>query len=419
MNEGKKPIRVCMVLHAYYLRDTRVRRYADALVAKGAEVDVLCLREEGEPTEAIASGVTIHRISLQSKRGSRLRYVAEYATAFLLFGIKLNLLNLRHRYDIVHVHNMPDFLVFTALIPRILGTKLILDIHDPTPEFYMSKYGGGANNMLVFLLRAQERFACALAHAVITANSNFQANLVKRHIPAGKISVVNNMPDTKVFDRAKWKTKRARENECFVMIYPGTIAPRYGLSVVIRALPLLIPRIPRIRLRILVARQVAYVDELAGLAKQLGVFEFVSFEPAVPLDKMPAHLVEADIGIYPGLSDPHMNIATPTKVLEYAAMGLPVIASRLPILESLFTDRAIMYFDPGNVQQFAQCVVHLHDNPACRDELVRNADEQFACRYSWANEQHVYLNVIDRLLGTKPPGRIWGEHDEKRGRRVK
>ncbi len=172
------------------------------------------------------------------------RYLLAFDVALLLFVVRLLILYLRHRYQVIHVHNMPDYLVFAALIPRVFGARVILDIHDPMPEFYMSRYPKTQSTIVGRLLRLQERISANLAHAVITANTRFRDNLVSRGIPADRVTVVNNVPDPAVFTRALHKNV-GRGDRPFTLIYAGTIAPRYGLDIAIRALPRLAGRIPR------------------------------------------------------------------------------------------------------------------------------------------------------------------------------
>jgi glycosyltransferase involved in cell wall biosynthesis len=402
-------IKVCMIVHQYYYRDARVRRYAEALADAGAQVDVLCLRDQNQPFTERRDEVRVFTIPLSRGYRKRGSHLLEYGMAFILFVARLLALYVRNRYQVIHVHNMPDFLALTALIPRIFGARLILDIHDPMPEFYMSKYERRADSTIVRLMQVQEKLSSMLAHAVITANSNFKDNLVKRSIPADKITVVNNIPDPKVFDRNRHSKRHHRKGKHFTLIYPGTIAPRYGLDVAIRALPLLITRIPRLRL-VIIGPQAKHVDELATLAEQLGVSSFVQFKPLIPVEEVPRQIIQADVGIYPALPDPHMSIATPLKVLEYAVMGVPIIASRLKVLEDLFGDSALVFFEPGNVDQFAHCVLELFDSPARRDELVRNADSAFVRAHSWSHERRVYFNLLNRLLS---PGQRVVALDEK------
>jgi glycosyltransferase involved in cell wall biosynthesis len=239
------------------------------------------------------------------------------------------------------------------------------------------------------------------ADAVITANSNFKINLIKRGVPAEKIIVVNNVPDYAIFNRREYERERQTRDGHFTLIYPGSIASRYGLDVAIRALPLLVARIPGIRL-LIVGRQPEAMAQLASLANELGVSSLVAFRPAVPVTQVPQLLARADVGIYTALPDAHMSIATPTKVLEYAAMGLPIVTSRLKVLEDIFTDDCVMFFEPGNVAQFSKCVLELFEHPQKQAELVRNADALFVNLHSWSNESREYLQLLNRLLYPRP-----------------
>jgi glycosyltransferase involved in cell wall biosynthesis len=388
--------RVCIVVHHPISGDPRVRRYVDALVRAGALVDILCLREQEPATPR--SGVRIFTIPLRYNRRRRGGFLLEYSLALFLFTVRMFALHLKNRYALIQVHNIPDFLILSALIPKLLGTKLILDNRDPMPEFYRSKFaGGGENRAMIRLVEAQERVSAMLANVVITANAAFRKNLASRSIPLEKIVVINNLPDPRIFHRERYASVKLDMSRPFTLIYPGTIAARYGLDVAIRALPWLLSRIPHLRL-IIMGEQTEYSHELVELIEHLGVSSAVEMRAAVPLDEIPRHLAAADVGIYPALPDSHMSIATPTKVLEYAAMGLPVIASRLQVLEDLFDSQAVLFFEPGDVEAFGRCVLELAQNPRRRDELVRRADATFVRRLSWDNERGVYLGLVNSLL---------------------
>jgi glycosyltransferase involved in cell wall biosynthesis len=294
---------------------------------------------------------------------------------------------------------MPDFLVLTAIVPKILGAKLILDIHDPMPEFYMSKFNKRNRGLGVLLMRMQEKLSSLVAHGVITANSNFKRNLVKRGIPSNKITVIRNIPDSRIFNRGAYAKKDNRGGGCFTLIYHGTIAPRYGLYVAIRSLPLLIPKIPQLRF-VIIGQPAEHVGELERLAKKLDVSSAVQFKHPVPMEEVPMEIMRADVGIYPAIPDPHMSVAIPSKVLEYAVMGIPIIASRLKVLEDLFADSAILFFEPGAESEFANCVLELYNNKKRRDELVRNVDSIFTLKRTWKSEKMKYFKVLNYLLSS-------------------
>jgi len=391
-------IRVCMIVDKPYRTDARVRRYAEALAEKGAQVDVLCTRSPSQQDGVQPDGVRVHTIPIGRAVGGSGRYFLQYAIAGFLFSVRLLSLHIKNRYQVIHVHNMPDFLVFAALLPKLLGAKVILDIHDPMPEFYMLKFEKPrVNSPVVKVMRVQEKASAAFAHAIITVNSEVEAILIKRGIPADKVTVVRNLPDPKVFDRNKYVEESRSKNGHFTLIYPGTIAPHYGLDVAIRALPLLKSHIPQLRL-VIIGPSSDYSRMLERLAEELNVSAFVEFRPLIPVNEVPGNLARADVGIYPACSSPWMNMATPTKVLEYAAMGLPIIASRLSALEDLFSDSEVMFFEAGQESQFARCVQELFDDPARRTGLIRNADRVFAHELNWSAEQLAYFGLLNHLL---------------------
>lgn len=394
-------MKVCMLVHQYYYRDPRVQRYAEALAAAAAEVDVLSLRSPEQSDSQPKKGIRVVTIPLGRGYKAQSSYLREYLLSFVLFTLWLIRLHLRNRYDVIHVHNMPDFLVFATLLPRLLGARVILDIHDPMPEVYASKYAQRSDSLAVWLMRQQERWSTWFADTVITANANFRACLIERGTPAHKITVVNNIADPRIFDRHRHQHLRQQRRDCFTVIYPGTIAPRYGLDVAIRALPLLINDIPHICM-LFIGTSVDYVDELKHLAEQLGVANYVQFRPAVPVHEVPVHMIQADVGMYPARTDGHMNIATPTKVLEYAAMGIPIVASRLKVLEDMFPQDALLFFEPGNERQFAQYILELYHDPARSRELVQQADDTFLRRYTWSAECHKYFAVLQNLVPHYP-----------------
>jgi glycosyltransferase involved in cell wall biosynthesis len=390
-----------MIVQQVYDQDPRVIRYTKALINHGAQVDVLSVQGKEKIDCHRGNGLNVYTIPLSHTSQSLPAYLFEYFLAMLFFSFKLFFLHIKNHYDIIHVHNMPDFLIFSALIPRILGAKLILDIHDPMPEFYQAKFKKSAKHPLVPIMTLQEKISASLAHAVLTANPTFKENLIQRGIPAEKITVTQNLPDKNIFERGKFKRERDSA-ERFTLLYPGTIAPRYGLDTAVRSLLLLIPVIPGIRLRI-IGKDNNHTQQLKKLAAELNVGTYVEFIPRLPTEKIPQEMSQADIGIYPALPDPHMSIAMPGKVLEFATMGLPTITSRLQVLEKVFSDMAVRYVSPGQPEEFAQAVLDLYQHPEKLAALIQHADQEFVQIQSWEHERQKYFDVIAKLLNKEQP----------------
>ncbi len=388
-------LKICMVVHLYYYRDVRVQRYADALVRQGVQVDVICVRSPDPILTQRTGPVNVYTIPLSHRpHDGYLSYLLEYTIACMLYTLWLLVLHLRNRYQVIHVHNMPDFLVFTTLLPRLSGARVILDIHDPMPEFFMSKYGQGEDSTFVRIMHLEEKLSTRYAQALITANTYFRDILAQRGIPADKISVVHNLPDRRVFDRKRFPPV---PHDDFVLLYPGMIAPRYDLNVAIQALPLIVPQIPHVRL-VIVGQQNEHATELAALAQELNVSAYVDFRPLQPVEQVAQLMSQADVGIYTARSDPYMETVTPTKVLEYAVMGLPVVASRLRAPAELFGDSAMLFFTPGSSTEFADCLLKLYHDPTLRQQLVREADRVVLQEHTLEQELSVYSDVLRRLV---------------------
>lgn len=387
-----------MIVHNYYYDDARVRSYVESLTSEGHQVDVLCMRSRKSFFIKVQGGLRIFPIPLSRFDKNYGNYLYEYGLAFTFYTVWLLYLFIKRRYHVIHVHNMPDFLIFTALIPKLFGAKLILDIHDAMPEFYASKYPHKRNGIGARLMVFQEKISAVFAHKLITTNSRVRDNLIKRGIPAKKVAVVHNIPDPKIFNRNCFHRRKYIKNTYFRMIYPGTIAPRYGLDTAIRAMQFLKEGIKHPSL-VVIGTQTKdkYAMELTDLAERLGVSDFVHFIPTVSLEEIPSYIIQADVGIYTARLDPHMNIAVPGKVIEYAIMGIPIVASRLKVLEEMFTASAVLFFEPDNYQQFAGCILELYNNPLRRKELVRNADKIFVSRHDWKKEQEIYFNLLKSL----------------------
>jgi glycosyltransferase involved in cell wall biosynthesis len=387
--------KICMVAHQYYFRDPRVKRYAEALAEDGVQVDIICPRDPNEQEKKYHSNIRIKPIPIRRAYKEKANYISEYVLAFFFYFFKLTILFFRNRYQIIHVHSIPDFLIFTAFFPKIFGAKLILDIKDLMPETYMSKYKSKGKSFFLTLIKLQERLSVKFAHTVITANTNFKNNLLKRGATSSEITVINNIADTNIFNRSKYQ--RHNNNTNFTLIYPGTIAPRYGLEVAIRSLPSLVKKIPNIKL-VIIGPEVDHTWELKKITEQLNLSEYVRFIPTLPLEQIPEHMIQADVGIYTAIPDSQTEIATPTKVIEYAIMGIPIISSRLKIVEEMFDDTSIKFFTPGDSDEFAQCVLDLYLNPSERQKLVKNADQFFVKNNSWTDEKNKYFKVIEVLL---------------------
>lgn len=389
-----------MVVHAYYEGDARVRRYGESLASLGHQVDVLALRAKDKAKREHLRGVDVHRLPLSRRRGGTLRYLFEYLWFTFLCGLVLTWR--WRRYDVVHVHNMPDFLVFAAFVPRLLGRKVVLDVHDLMPEVYCSKFKTSVRHPGIWPIRIQEWLSHRFANACVFATERFRQGAVKRGtVNDGNSISCMNAADTTLFDRDAHPWRGPQEDGAFVMLYLGTVSHRHGVDQCVRVLPLVRDKIPGIKLLIhckLSEGEGQPLQELKDIAKELGVEGMLEIGPPLPLQEVPAKMAEASVGVFTPHMDVHIDMALSLKVPEFIAMDVPVVSVRTSIMKSLLNEDEVALFDDGDHEEFARHLVRLHEDPAFGRQMAERA-RRFTREHGWESEFGGYVKLLERLTG--------------------
>jgi glycosyltransferase involved in cell wall biosynthesis len=391
--------RHCMVVHAYYpLGETRVEREAHALIDQGCEVDVICLKRAGDVSKETINGVGIYRMPVsRHKKSGRFVQLLEYLAFFFLAAIKLSSLYVGKRYDSVQAHNLPDFLVFSAIIPKIFGAKVILDIHDMMPDFYAASIDGDFNSFPVKLISWEERISCRFADHVICVTENARQSIIDRGVAPNKVSIVMNVADSKIFFRLPGDDYPSRIEDEFRLVYHGTMTKRYGVDLLIKAIAQVRNEIPGIQLMLIGGGELR--DELMTMCEKLDLADHIFFAPNVVLAAdLPEMLRECNVGVVPNLNDSFTNGLLPTKLMEFTALGIPVIAAETTTISSYFDDNMVLFFEPGNLDELCAKIIESHRNPDLRKNLIENSNK-FNEEYSWGKISAEYVALIDRLNG--------------------
>jgi glycosyltransferase involved in cell wall biosynthesis len=384
-----------MAAYTNYRRDPRVKREAEALVDAGHQVVFLARRQPGEPNRETIAGVdVIKTIGFKSKCTSFAEYLIDYIVFF--FMIFFHLLRHPYRYKLIHINNMPDFLVFAAVIPKLLGVPVIHDIHDLMPELYLEKFVTGEENWIVKVLTLQERWAGSFATAVITVEERLKDIISTRGIMREKIHVLMNLPDDRIFKLRKSQAPKTSDTK-FVMVYHGTLARRLGLDVAIEAVARAKSEIPTIEFRIIGAGEER--PQLITLRDKLNLQTSVTFSDGfVPVENIPSMINDADIGIIPLRICSGTDIMLPTKLLEYVAMGIPCITPKTGTIGRYFDDKMVRFFESEDIDSLADAIIDLYHNPEKRMSLALNSTEKFGQIYNWQNHKMTYVNLVNNLL---------------------
>jgi glycosyltransferase involved in cell wall biosynthesis len=388
---------ICMISYSVYESDGRVMRYAETLAKRGDRVDVIALSRAERTSDDVIAGVNVFRVQgrTHDEKGP-----LTYLVRLLSFFVRAMLFMLRRqprgKYDVVHVHSVPDFMVFTAWLPKLQGAKIILDIHDVLPELYASKFGVSETSLIYKLLLKVEKSSAAFADHVIIANDIWRGKLLARSVPADKCTAILNFPDRSIFARQG----RSRADESFVMLYPGTLNWHQGLDIAIRAFAAIKDAAPNAEFHIYGVGPAE--DSLRSLAASLGLNGRVKLNGTREIRDVASLMENADLGVVPKRNDPFGDEAFSTKTLEFMAMGVPVLVADTKIDRYYFTDSIVQFFRAGDEASLSESMLGLIRNSDRRGDLVRNASK-FIDSNDWESNKSRYLDIVDGLTAHVRP----------------
>jgi len=386
--------KICMVAYAYYSQDARVPKEAEALAQQDMRVDCFCLRERGHANLEVVNSVNVYHLPLSKYRGSStIRYMSAYILFFLLALFAVTKFYFKRRYDVIQFHTLPDFIIFTGIIPKIFGAKLLLDMHEIMPEFYMSKFNVGISHSLIKLLKLLEKISVRFADAVIVINEPIKRLLLKRCKFKSVPTVIMNCADDRLFN-ANYLPSSSNSND-FNLMYHGTLTPLYGLELAIQAVAKLKDQIPHLKLHIFGNESEG--GDLRKLAEQLGVCRNVIFMGRVPREEIPQYINQADIGILPTIRDVFIDYSFSNKLAEYVCTKTPVVATRLKSTLEYFPESAISYFESKDVDGLASRVFELYLDTQKRLLQAEKAFQHYQ-KIRWAIMRERYIELIDSLM---------------------
>jgi glycosyltransferase involved in cell wall biosynthesis len=383
-----------MLAYTHYEYDNRVRRYAETLAKRGDQVDVIALStsENPRPKEEV-SGVTVYRIQRRDMDETGKWSYAWRLTRFLLASSRfLTRLHSKYRYDVVHIHNMPDFLVFAAWYPKLRGAKLILDLHDLTPELFGSKFGATPTSSYIRMLKLVERLSCGFVDHVIVSNHLWSETVMERSVPRERCSVMINHVDSAIF----YRRRRDRTDGRFIIMFHGGYQWHQGLDLAIEAFALVKPQLQGAELHFYGGGPKNVTEELEKLSGRLGLTGSVKFCGGVRLDSIPAVIANADLGVVPKRADSFGDEAYSTKIMEFMSQGVPVVLSKTKIDSFYFTEGTVHFFPSGDVQALAGAILDVAKNDELRKRLIARGLE-YVERNGWDARKKEYLDIVDAI----------------------
>jgi glycosyltransferase involved in cell wall biosynthesis len=391
---ARRSKRICMVTHSVYESDNRVTRYAEALASRGDSVDVFALRRAPEiPMEETIQGVNVFRVQDRFSKAERSRL--GYLWPLLRFlKVAARCVTKRHSqqpYDLCHIHNVPDFMVFSAWYPKLSKVSVILDIHDIVPEFSASKFGIEPEGFTFTALRWMERLSAAFADHVIIANDLWLDKYAARTKTKGRCTSFINNVDSTLFA----PQPRKRQDGKLIVLFPGGLQWHQGVDIAIRAFQKVAVELPNAEFHIY--GDGSAKESLIALAAELHLNGQLRFFDTLRLRDIAGVMANADLGVVPKRADSFGNEAYSTKIMEFMSVGVPVVISNTKVDRHYFDDSVVRFFESGNVDALAEAMLDLLKQPNLRQQMAARAS-QYAERNCWNVRRGDYLSLVDGLI---------------------
>ncbi|HET9897516.1 MAG TPA: glycosyltransferase [Streptosporangiaceae bacterium] len=387
-------MRIAMVAYTLYACDPRVKRAACALAENGYQVDVFSVYDGAVPEASQDSEPSsLHLLRMRKKQSGMARLLVEYGVFFAWASARVGFLHVRRGYDIVYVHNMPNFLVFTGLLPKLGGAKIVLDVHDPGAELLADMRGHDLGWFTRRLLDAEERTSISFADALITVNEAMRRRLAT--VTAMPVKVVMNLPDHRPFDRP---SAGGGAGDLAWLVYSGSVAHRNGVDLIVTALSMLADEFGHLRLRIV--GDGPALAPVRRLAEELGVTDRVQFSGFVPSEHIPALVRGAVAGISAQRGGPFGSLVFSMKVPDYVALGLPVICSGIATMRHYFSDGELLFFEPDDAADLARAIRALLADPAAAAERAVRARVKLD-KLDWTAQKETLVKTVNALAGIR------------------
>ncbi|UCG69063.1 MAG: glycosyltransferase family 4 protein [Thermoplasmata archaeon] len=391
--------RICMVVYSYYPMDQRVRREAETLMENGALVHVICARNENQRNFDKHNNISVYRIPLEIKRkGGYLEYFLRYFIFLFLSKTFLTGLFMKYKYKVIHIHSIPDYGVFCAFIPKLFGTKVILDLHELSPEVFATKFDISMDSKKVYIAKVLEKVSVRFADLAISTNHIRKKILMDRTLKKD-VAVIMNLPKSNIF-KQRDMTDFIEENNLkgsFIVGYVGGLNPERELDVVIKAIKYVEKKVPNISFIFCGTGEKKYIVSLQNLIADLNLEKKVLFVGYVPQDDVLSYVAISNVSLCPYKFNPNLDVVLSTKVFEYLLIPKPVIVPNFSAMGKEFKD-LVLFYRSGDYKSLGEKILEVYENEKEYNEMALRAQEVLFKRYSPKENEEKLVEIYENLL---------------------
>lgn len=380
--------------------DRRVWQEATTLKSSGYEVFVICPKGSGYDRKyERLEGVHIYRHSLPKEGNGVMGYLLEYSAAFFWeFWLAWKVF-VKHGFDAIHACNPPDNIFLIGGFFKLFGKKFLFDHHDINPELYVAKFEED-HSLFYRLMLACERWTFWTADVSIATNESYKRIAIERgRMPSDKVFIVRSGPNLerlKVLD----PVPALRNGRRYLVGYVGVMGRQEGIDCLLRAVHYIVFEKNHRDIQFALVGGGPELERMKAYADELGVSAYVEFTGRIPDQELLEVLNTADVCVNPDLVNEMNDKSTMNKIMEYMALGKPIV--QFELTEGRFSARdASLYAKPNDEQDFAEKIIHLLEHPDERARMGRVGRERIINELSWEHEAANLLNAYDELFERK------------------
>ena len=395
--------------------DRRVWMEATTLTKAGYEVSIICPKGKGyEESYEVIDNIHIYRHPMPPEISSVVGYITEYIAAVFWEFYLAHRVWRERGFDIIHICNPPDLLFITAgWFKLIKGCKVIFDHHDINPEMYEAKYG--RRDIFYYGLRLVERLTFALADTVISTNESYRKIALTRGRKDSKdVFVVRSGPDLSRFKLLP-ADETYRRNKKYLVGYVGVMGEPEGIDYLLESIRHIVYDRKRQDIHFMLIGSGPMLEQMQNLAIELKIGDFVEFTGRISDEELLARLSSCDLCVNPDKKMPYNDKSTMNKIMEYMAMGKPIV--QFDLMEGRNSaGEASVYAKGNDAIDFADKILELLADPEKRKQMgeigMRRMTEKLEWRYQiptllkaygcedWekaiASNQDLQLNLISK-----------------------
>lgn len=393
----RSPHVLMVVANNAYPADVRVRNEARALVDAGYAVTVIAPRDPGQSVKETVDGVTVTRYNLPTFPSGKLGYLLEFLYVTLCTTVYVLKVWVEQDFDVLHVHNPPDTLFTAALLPLLAGKKFVFDHHDLAPELFLAKYDK-TGGFLYESLKLLERASCLLANRIVTVNASYKANdVIRNRKEEAAVVVVRNGPPLDQLHETPIDAELHKKASTIIG-YLGHISRQDGVDHLLEALSHLQTVHHYDDWYCVVIGPSDNFTSLKQVASELGITDKVWFTGYQPDTRWRKLLATVDVCVVPDPANLLNEKSTMIKLMEYMALGKPIVAYDLTENRVSGGD-AVLYAKPSQPASMAQCLHRLATDEALRRKLGENGKARIRRGLAWEFSAQKLVTMYDDLTG--------------------